>query len=153
MARTVGATAAKTKAMFEWVIDKIENNPVIPDSILKAELMRDFELKRARAYEVIKKARDWLDEQSEPNQSWELNQKSHLRKLKAMEAELQQTVYSASLENNHLAKLRALQVWERVALQILNFSPEETFKSQSEHLAALKAAKEAHSLDEPIPWN
>jgi DNA repair protein RadC len=113
--------------------------------------MVKYGISLSRARELVREAQERRKRQQVKHTSWEETQQSHCAQLKDLRDELLAVAYAAKLEGNYRQQILALREVRDISRDLLTYAPsrEETFKNQSEHRAALKAAKEAHLQDPP----
>jgi predicted transcriptional regulator len=151
MPRTSGSTAARLAEIREWLADQLERGPTTPNEALVDALTIKHTISVSRARELVREAREKRKRQQIQHTSWEETQQNHCAQLKDLRDELLAVAYAAKLEGNYRQQILALREAREISRELLTYAPsrEETFKNQSEHRAALKAAKEAHLQDPP----
>ena len=152
MARKQGSSAARVLQIRQWVSDQLDDAPMMPNAALVQATMAQFELGKSRASELVAAARyDRRKRQTLP-ESWQETQDAHVAALQDMLEEFLQIAYAAKLEGNYRQQISALREVSKLRSEILTYSPTRNFEQQSDHRAALRAAREAHLQDRPL-WD
>lgn len=136
MARTPGSTAAHTAMIRDWLADRLDQDPLIPDGALLPDLRATFSLGRSRAYELIKEAREIRKKERISSPDWQVIQEERRQYLLDLRAEAEQALYLAKQEGNRSAQTGLISRLILLDEKLAAVAPLESFRSQLEHQLA-----------------
>jgi hypothetical protein len=136
MARKSGSTAARVLEIRDWLADRLEQDPLIPATVLVTELRAAFNLGRSQAYQHLAVAQKQRQAERQAHPDWQVLQEQRRQYLLDLRGEAEQALYLAKQEGNRSAQTglisRLLQIDEKLA----TVAPLESFRSQFEHQMA-----------------
>ncbi len=136
MARTAGSTAARSAQIKGWLADRLDQDPLIPSTVVTAELRSEFNLKRSQAYQHLAAAQALRKSERQSNPDWQVIQEERRQYLLDLRGETEQALYLAKQEGNRSAQAGLISRLILLDEKLASVAPLETFRSQLEHQLA-----------------